>query len=335
MAEFAIKNLKFGGLITNYFCSSSCKHCLYNCSPQWEKRYIDTDTAELNLKKIRELGCWSVHIGGGEPLLRPAKLVTVLEVAAKVGLTVEYVETNSSWFKDMDSAQKLLSELREKGLNTLLVSISPFHNEQVPFARVQGVIGAARQAGVGIFPWIADFESDLSQFDPSLPHSLDEYRQTFGDNYLIQIMQRYWIHLGGRALTTFRPLLGKKTWQQVLLENPAGCAAELADTSHFHLDLFGNYIPGLCSGLAISRDDLGAPLSAAKYPVSTVLFQKGIGGFFEFAKKNFAFTAKRNDYINKCDLCNEIRTHLVFNDYNDSNELEPKEFYVRGQVKIA
>jgi len=330
MVEFAIKKLRSGGLITNYFCSSSCKHCLYNCSPQWQKRYIDTDTAELNLMKIRQLGCRSVHIGGGEPLLRPAKLVTVLEVAVKVGLTVEYVETNSSWFKDMDSAQKLLSELREKGLNTLLVSISPFHNEQIPFARVQGVIGAARQAGIGIFPWIADFESDLSQFDPAIPHSLDEYRQTFGDNYLIQIMQRYWIHLGGRALTTFRPLLGKKSWQQILLENPAGCAAELADTSHFHIDLFGNYIPGLCAGLAVSGDDLGTPLIADRYPILIDLFNNGITGLFEYAKENFDFAPRRTRYINKCDLCTEIRTYLVNSDYCSSKELKPEEFYLRS-----
>jgi len=330
MVEFAIKNLRSGGLITNYFCSSSCKHCLYNCSPQWEKRYIDAETAERNLLKIRALGCRSIHIGGGEPLLRPTKLATVLEVTAKTGLTVEYVETNSSWFKGLDSAQNLLSELRAKGLNTLLVSISPFHNEQVPFARIKGVIEAARQTGVGIFPWISDFVSDLSQLGPAISHSLDEYRQSFGDNYLMQIMQRYWIHPGGRALNTYRPLLGRFTWQQILQDHPTGCAAELTDTSHFHLDLFGNYIPGLCSGLAIFRDDLGAPLPAAKYPVLTQLFRKGIRGIFEFASEHYAFTPTKTGYINKCDLCNEIRTHLVSSNYNASNELEPGEFYVRG-----
>jgi len=129
MVEFAIKRLGSGGLITNYFCSSSCKHCLYNCSPHWQKRYIDPDTAGKNLKTIRALGCRSVHIGGGEPLLRPDKLATVLELASQVGISVEYVETNSSWFQDLESAKNLLSDLSRKGLGTLLVSISPFHNE--------------------------------------------------------------------------------------------------------------------------------------------------------------------------------------------------------------
>ena len=218
--------------------------------------------------KIRSLGCRSVHIGGGEPLLRSDKLGTVLEVASKIGVSVEYVETNSSWFRDIESAKALLARLRQKGLQTLLVSISPFHNEQIPFSRVQGVIEAAKQAGMGIFPWITDFISDLSQFDPTKSHSMDEYRHVYGDDYLMQILQRYWIHLGGRALETFRPWLGKKTFQHILDENPGGCAAELTDTSHFHIDLFGNYIPGLCSGLAVWKEDLGLPLISGEIPDS-------------------------------------------------------------------
>ena len=329
MVEFKISKLRSGGLITNYFCSSSCGHCLYNCSPHWEKRYIDPDTVEKNLTILRSLGCRSVHIGGGEPLLRPAKLAAVLENAAKVGMAVEYVETNSSWFRDIESAGILLETLHQKGLQTLLVSISPFHNEHIPFSRVKGVMAAARQAGVGIFPWISDFITDLSQFDPEKPHNLDDYRKVYGKNYLLQIMQRYWIHTGGRALETFRPLLGEKSCQQILDENPAGCAMQLSDTSHFHIDLFGNYIPGLCSGLAISADDLGAPLSRQKYPILTELFSNGIQGLVETAREGYGYTPQRADYINKCDLCTEVRSHMVKANYNKSIELNPKEFYLR------
>jgi hypothetical protein len=329
MAEYTIKRLRSGGLITNYFCTSRCKHSLYNCSPHWEKRYVEPEAARKNLETIRSLGCRSVHIGGGEPMLRPNDLGGVLEIAAEIGVAVEYVETNSSWFKDIESAEALLSQLRKKGLRTLLVSISPFHNEQIPFSRVEGVIAAAQQAGVGIFPWITDFISDLSQFDPAATHSLDEYRQVYGDDYPMQILQRYWIHLGGRALETFRPLLGKKTLQQILDENPAGCAAELTDTSHFHIDLFGNYIPGLCSGLAVFRDDLGRPLTKETYPILTTLFHHGIRGLVQKAGDMAGYAPQKSHYINKCDLCTEVRTFLVLNDFNESNELNPVEFYIR------
>jgi hypothetical protein len=36
-----------------------------------------------------------------------------------------------------------------------------FHNEFIPLARVKGVIEAACQAGLEIFPWISAFISDF------------------------------------------------------------------------------------------------------------------------------------------------------------------------------
>jgi hypothetical protein len=209
------------------------------------------------------------------------------------------------------------------------VSISPFHNEQIPFFKVKGVMAAARRTGVGIFPWVADFVSDLSQFDPHKTHSLAEFSDVFGQDYLLQVLERYWIHMGGRALKTYRPLLGKKkkSFQQILGENTGGCSAELSDTSHFHIDLFGNYIPGLCSGLSISIQDLGKPLSDETYPLLTILYHHGIRGLVKMAEDLVGFSPQKDLYINKCDLCTEVRIFLVQNDYSGSGELNPKEFY--------
>ena len=329
MTELNIRRLVSGGIITNYFCTSRCGHCLYNCSPQWEKEYITAESAAKNLQAVRSLGCRSIHIGGGEPLLRPDGLAAVLKIAADLDVAVEYVETNSSWFKDSRSAVDFLTDLRTRGLDTLLVSISPFHNEHIPFFKVKGVIETARNAGVGIFPWVTDFISDLSQLDPHKTHSLAEFSDVFGRDYLLQVLERYWIHMGGRALKTYRPLLGKKTFQQVMDESTANCYGELSNTSHFHIDLFGNYIPGLCSGLAIASEDLGQPLSDETYPLLTTLGREGIRGLVKRAAKTAGYIPQKELYINKCDLCTEVRKYLVQNDYQGSNELKPEAFYLR------
>ena len=317
-----------GGIITNYFCTSRCGHCLYNCSPQWEKEFITAETAEKNLQAVRSLGCRSVHIGGGEPLLRPNSLAAVLKIAHDLGVAVEYVETNSSWFKDSLSAVAFLTDLRARGLETLLVSISPFHNEHIPFFKVKGVVEAAHRAGVGIFPWVTDFVSDLSQLDPHKTHSLTEFSKLFGRDYLLRVLERYWIHMGGRALKTYGPLMGDKSYQQILDESPANCYGEISSTSHFHIDLFGNYIPGLCSGLAITIEDLGQPLSDETYPLLTTLGRHGIRGLVIMAEEGLGYAPQKDLYINKCDLCTEVRTYMVQNDYRGSKELKPKEFYL-------
>jgi len=133
--------------------------------------------------------------------------------------------------------------------------------------------------------------------------------------------------MGGRALDTFRSVLRTKTLEHILRESPGGCARELTDTSHFHLDLFGSYIPGLCSGLAIARADLGRALAEAKYPLLTRLGSKGIRGVYEMAIAEYGFVPSREGYIDKCDLCTEIRFFLVQEGYDQSEELSPGEFY--------
>ena len=327
MDAFIIKRLVSGGLITNYFCVSRCRHCLYNCSPNWEKNYIDPRTAEENLSTIRKLGCSSVHIGGGEPLLRPDALGDVLQIAKRIGVAVDYVETNSAWFQDTLSATATLLKLRKQGLHTLLVSISPFHNEYIPFSKVKGVIEAARQNGIGIFPWVSEFIADLSEMDAAGTHPLAEFEALYGRDYVMRLPQRYWIHMGGRALETFRPYLADKSARQIIDKNAGGCARELLSTGHFHLDLFGNYIPGLCSGLSIEREALGNTLSEDRYPILTTLFHKGIRGIYKLAKEKFEFRPSRNRYINKCDLCTEIRKVFTENDFGGAAELNPRAFY--------
>ena len=180
---------------------------------------------------------------------------------------------------------------------------------------------------MGPFKSLIEFLQDLSEFDPQKTHSLDEYIQKFGDGYLAGTLERYWIHMGGRALELFRPVLAIKPLEQIIDESSDNCAPELTDTNHYHIDLFGNYIPGLCAGLAVAAQDLGQPLARERYPLLTTLFNAGIKGLLRDAQKFYGFTAVQNGYINKCDLCTEIRTFLVKHNFNQSQELNPREFY--------
>jgi len=327
MDELNIRRLVSGGVITNYYCTSKCGHCLYNCSPSRPGEYLDTQSAAKIFQTIRSLGCTSIHLGGGEPMLNPDRLGEILLAAAGAGVSIEYVETNSSWFRDMDSAVQILAVLKEKGLKTLLVSISPFHNAFIPFARIQGVMTACMRTGINIFPWVDGFMKDLSEFDPEKGHSMEEFTEKFGKDYLLQVLNRYWIHMGGRALNTYRELFPVSSPFQVLDTNRGGCFRELSDTTHFHIDLYGNYVPGLCTGISISMKDLGKPLSGPGHILIDLLAYRGIGGLYEFAKKENKYEPERAGYINKCDLCTEIRAFLVKNNEEVSAELRPAEFY--------
>ncbi len=225
-----IRRLLSGGLITNYDCPSRCRHCLYACGPGRDASYMDEATAAANLSASRRLGCRSIHVGGGEPLLRPGRLARVLESARRAGVQVEYVETNCAWYRNPDQAVDLLSGLRGSGLGCLLISISPFHNEHIPYRKTRGVLEACQRAGIRAFPWVAGFASDLSALNPEVPHQLEEFEERFGKGYVARIPQRYWIHHGGRALTTFAPFMPSVETARLVEES--GPCRELAETGH-------------------------------------------------------------------------------------------------------
>ena len=327
MSGLSLTRLTSGGIITNYDCVSRCGHCLYNCGPQRSKNYLDYDVASRICSRIRELGCKSVHIGGGEPLLRPKKLLNVLVAARDSRLGIDYVETNSAWFTDPGQAEEILQDLRSHGVHTLLISISPFHNANIPFARVKGVIAACRQAGMAVFPWVNDFWRDLERLDSHTTHSMSEFEAIFGRDYLERIPDRYWIHLGGRALQTFVSCYPRQSISEILVDSPLNCARALSDTSHFHIDLYGGYIPGLCAGLAINMQDLGRGLPSGKYPLLDVLATTGIRGLYKLATDNYGYRPKKAGYLNHCDLCTDIRIFLQRQPGGQFLELAPRGFY--------
>ena len=326
MTALTIKRLASGGVITNYNCVSRCGHCLYNCSPRRAKNYLNGALADKILARVCELGCRSVHIGGGEPLLHPHKLIDVLGAARNTGVGIDYVETNSAWFADPDQAMSVLEDLMAAGVGTLLVSISPFHNAHIPFSRVKGVIDACRHCGMQVFPWVNAFVRDLSRLDESQTHSMAEFEAAFGRDYLETIPDRYWIHPGGRALSTFRSVNALQSIEDILEKSPLSCARALTDTGHFHIDLYGNYIPGLCAGLAIDMDDLGRPLQSGKYPLLDRLAAGGISGLYAMAQSH-GFEGQRRHYLNHCDLCTDIRLFFIRDQQSRFPELAPEGFY--------
>jgi len=330
MKTLNIKQFSSGGVITNYHCVSRCGHCLYNCSPGRGKAYLDPATAGRIFARILALGCRSVHLGGGEPMLNPVKLLEVTKAANEAGLGIDYVETNSAWFVDGDRADVVLADLRDAGVGTLLVSISPFHNAYIPYARVMGVIEACHRTGMAVFPWVNAFVRDLTRLDVRRTHEMAEFEAVYGADYLQRIPDRYWIHLGGRALKTFGAIYPKQSAEQVLEMSPLSCAGALRDTSHFHIDLNGNYIPGLCAGLAIDMEDLGGGLPDGKYVLLEQLASTGIRGLIELAADKYGYHPGKNGFLNQCDLCTDIRRFLWHSEGEGFAELAPDGFYAES-----
>ena len=319
----SLPRLMGGGLIVTYACPSRCAHCLYMCGPRRDHAYVDLKTARANLRAVRRLGCRSMHIGGGEPFLNVDRLESVLRVAHEEGVYIEYVETNAAWYTGHHAACATLEKMKRAGLSTLLISISPFHAEYIPLAKTKGLIRACRATGMEVFPWIPEFLDVVGRLDETERHALVEYADVLGPRYLEEMVRAYHLTPGGRALALYKSISEPRPLAAILAEGAAGCA-RLTSTSHFHIDNYGNYILGLCTGLAIARDDLDAPLDPRTYPVLTRLYHEGAAGLFAWAADKHEFEPA-SEYVSPCALCADIRGHLARR--NASAELAPREFY--------
>lgn len=324
-----IRELRSGGIIVTYRCFCRCGHCLYNSGPQRDRAYIEQQELLACLETLRDLGCSSVHIGGGEPFLNRAGLKMTVQFCQTFGVGVDYVETNGVWHCNHEQSVRQLRALKEAGLERVLLSISPMHNACVPFRKTTGALAACREAGMEVFPWVMDFYADLDALDHDTVHELEEFDERYGQAYRCGILSRYWTHLGGRALKTFRSCFPAKDATELARDNAGGCQ-ELESTEHFHLDLHGNYIPGLCAGLSIRRQDLGRELDRDLYPLLITLHEQGIGGLLELSRSDFGFIPNPSGYISKCDLCTDIRSYLVRVKGVRAVELQPLGFYAGG-----
>lgn len=313
-----------GGVITNYKCSSKCKHCCYASSPEWPNDYMTPSMADEIFSILKSLDCHYVHIGGGEPLLQPDKIFAVLESARRNNIDIEYIETNASWYRDEVSAKIILKELMKYGVHTLLISIDPYHNEYIPFWKVKALMAACSEVNMGVFPWLMDFWADLDAMDDRKPHSLDEYVRLFGQNYLLELPRRYGLNLKGRALKTYKPMMKKQPFEQILKESKP-CRL-LSGIYHFHVDLYGNFIPQSCPGLSINLSEVSYGADPGKYRVLYSLESNGIGGLVELAIKEYDYRPE-SEYAGKCDLCYDIRSFLVLERKLNLPDLQPEGHY--------
>lgn len=319
-----INKLVSGGIITNYKCSSKCRHCCYSSSPNWPDDYMTASMANEVFPILKSLGCDSVHIGGGEPLLKPDKILGVLDAARRNNVSIEYVETNASWYRDEATAKAVIRELKGHGADCLLISIDPYHNEYIPFCKVKGLIRACSETGMNIFPWRMEFWEEVDSLDENMTHSPDEYMQLFGNDYPVKLLYRYGLNLKGRAFMTYRSVMKKQHPGQILKESKP-CRL-LSGIYHFHVDLYGNFIPQSCPGFSIPLKELAKGADPGKYRIFNSLEYNGIRGLVELAEKEYGYTPK-SEYAGKCDICYDIRNYLVLELGLDLPDLKPEGHY--------
>ncbi|MDR2965424.1 MAG: 4Fe-4S cluster-binding domain-containing protein [Treponema sp.] len=307
--------LYHGGIMVNYQCNASCRHCLYACSPARNSGYVNEETAEEICRLLQEGGCKSVHIGGGEPFLNFDGLLMMVRALNKSGIALDYIETNAFWAEDLANTKPALEKLKRllaENADTLCISLDPFHAEYVPYGAALNLAKLCEKNGMRYFLWKQEFFSVLSRLDSQKTHSRQDMEKTLSTDYINKTVQHYGITYGGRAVNI------EKEYKTLFpAENFAGDnspCSNLLLTGHFHVDKDCNFIPPGCTGILIPLSEALRGINEDKYPVFASLYHGGISSLLEFVVQH-GFSPDNAGYPSKCNLCFFIRKFLSEKDF--------------------
>lgn len=314
--NYAMKtSILYSGIMTTYACSASCAHCLYCSSPRANSGFMTAETAYDIAGVLRRLGVRSMHIGGGEPFIDIDSLTAAISAMAENGLDVDYIETNGFWYRDDASAMELIRRMNAP----IMVSVDPFHAEFVAPEKPLALARLMEEMHWPHFIWQEKFIRRLMPLCRGRRLTRAELAHGLGEDYIAETARSYGLSVNGRALNIARGIYASRPAEDFL--DGEGCL--LTRGMHCHVDLYGNYVPPSCPGLAVSIRDLDS-IDPEKYPVFTRLNRGGIRALWDYALEN-GFEPDPSGYVTKCDLCVKIRDWLLKN--LPSSDIGPECFY--------
>lgn len=287
-------------------CTSRCIHCQGEHSPEREGvmkvedglNYLDETTSVAKLE--------SFMIFGGESMLYPERTIKLFQKAKELGIPEIELITNGFWGKDVDRERSLATQLRDSGVNEVLISVDAFHSPYIHLDYARNAASACLTAGIRRVRWnvaILESENAPNQFDKQT-RKIMEMLAPLG---LKKNVNKVWPQ--GRARRTLaeffpkQPLEGKCPEAETALVNPTCITMDPRGWA------------SICWSLSIGnakKESLSKMLTSyhwKNHPIIKTLVEQGPKGLLELPETN-GFQFKENRYIDKCHLCMDIRKHL-------------------------
>ena len=339
MTRLPIPQPVSGGIFLSYKCPSKCKHCMYACFPRWKADWIGRDDAEKVLvqlshafKKSYPLGFdriglnLGLHFTGGEPFLNFGLLLDLVKTAARLQIPSTFVETNCFWSIDDETTRSKLTQLKDAGLNGILISVNPFILEYVPFERTKPAIRKSEEVfGANVMVYQESFRRQFERLGIKGTLPLEAYLKRAGASSLqyVELIPM------GRACYELGHLFRKHSSSHFFGQS---CKEELTRPWHVHIDNYCNYISGYCGGISLGDardlDSICRGIELDDYPIiARLVSPRGIEQLYRFGVEEFSYKELEEGYVSKCHLCVDIRRHIS-QQTDQFKELRPLEFYL-------
>jgi MoaA/NifB/PqqE/SkfB family radical SAM enzyme len=255
----------------------------------------------------------SFMVFGGEPMLFPERAIAIFEKAHQLEIPRIEMITNGVWGKNREKAREWAKKLKAAGLNNVNISVDAFHAQYTPIEYPQNAALALMKAEVEGIKWnVAVVESIDAEnmYDKKTKQILKKLEPLGLEANFVKIMPV------GRAAQNLR-----EYFQRASLDGP--CEGEslmgnkLTNPDSICIEPSGSV--NICFYLAIGNAK-EAPLSRIiseydwqKNPLIRALVEKGPTALLKHPQVH-RYKFQKDDYIDKCHLCTEIRKVLTFHD---------------------
>ena len=303
----------YAGFMVTYWCNARCAFCYVHSAPN-RGGDMPQDEALAMWRGLDQLAAehgktMRIHLAGGEPFGDWPRLLSLIRAARDAGLTpLEKVETNAYWATQDGLTRARFEQLDALGMEKLIVSSDVYHQEFIPFERVERCVRIAREVlgrgRVRVRWW--DFFNDPLDLRKA---TAEDKRQAY---YLA--MKKHWDRLTGRAAEMLGDLVTRHPAEHFANEK---CPKEILHSDHVHIGPEGHVFPGVCAGIIMatvngrSMVDVWEDLHA-NWPQNPVLDAVVTGGSYELMQraKAFGYVERESGYASKCHLCTDVRQFL-------------------------
>lgn len=199
--------------ITTNNCTAACPHCVMRCSPG-EKFALSFEQIKTTIDSILEKQKLQLVVfTGGEPTLLKDDLLRAIHYCHSHGILTRIV-TNAHWANTAGNARKVLSALKQAGLDELNFSLDDYHAPYVPVQNVKNAWKATKGMGFlsvvianshgesdTITPeWIQQFfEETIQVRDPDHRHGYSDGREKKDADGTLYIITEARVQKTGRA----------------------------------------------------------------------------------------------------------------------------------------
>jgi hypothetical protein len=170
----------------------------------------------------------------------------------------------------------------------------------------------------------AEYYTRFKQWGVQKRMSLAEYQGLLQGERLADGVELFLMGRAARQLGDFYPTYPARRF----FDQP--CRPTFLRNWHNHFDNYGNLVAGYCGGISLgSWYDLGAltgeGIDLDDHPLLGYLIAEDVSGLLRFAQTHYGYQESAQGYLSKCDLCLDLRSHLVHQD--EFEELAPRSFY--------